>query len=315
MNPLFIFSLPRSGSTLTQRILCSHENISTVSEPWILLPYLYTLKKQGVYSEYGHQHAAEAIKQFCLELPNGENDYLEEIRSFILQLYTKAAGDKAVYFLDKTPRYSLVVEDIIDLFPEGKFVFLWRNPLAIVASIVETWTDSKFNLLHNKIDLFDGLSNLIAAYEKYADKSCVLHYEALLSNPEKELRRLFDYLEIPFDSSLLSTFGNVDLQGTLGDQTGINQYRLVSKEPLAKWKQTLDNPVRKMWCRNYLKWIGEKRLAVMGYSLKELLWELDSSPFSLRMVGPDLIRMIYSTASGVLETQLDKKMLVKTIYR
>ena len=306
MIPLFLFSLPRSGSTLTQRILSSHEEICTVSEPWILLPFLYTLKQQGVYSEYGHKYTTEAIEQFCLELPNGKNDYLAEIRSFILQLYAKAAKDRTKYFLDKTPRYSLVVEDIINLFPEGKFVFLWRNPLAIVSSIVETWTDRKFNLLYNRIDLFEGLSNLIAAYEKYADKSCVIHYETLLSNPESELKRLLDYLEIPFDPSLLSAFSNIQLPGKLGDQTGIHQYRLVSKEPLAKWKYTLDNPIRKAWCRRYLKWIGKERLAVMGYSLEELLTELDTSPSSLHMVGADLIRIIYGTAYNFLETQLIK---------
>ena len=304
ITPLFLFSLPRSGSTLTQRILSSHEEIATVSEPWILLPYLYTLKRQGIHSEYDHKHTTEAIRQFCLELPNGKNDYLAEIRSFILQLYHKAAKDGEKYFLDKTPRYSLVVENIIDLFPEGKFVFLWRNPLAIVASIVETWTDRKFNLAHNQIDLFDGLSNLIAAYEKYADKSCVIHYETLLVSPESELRRMFDYLEMPFDVSLLSTFGDVQLQGKLGDKTGIHQYKSVNQEPLTKWKHTLDNPVRKAWCRRYLKWIGKERLAVMGYSLEKLLIELDASPSNLRMVGPDLIRIIYGNASNLLGTKL-----------
>ena len=306
MIPLFLFSLPRSGSTLTQRILSSHTEISTVSEPWILLPFLYTLKQQGVYSEYGHKYTTEAIEQFCLELPNGKNDYLAEIRSFVLQLYAKAAKDRTKYFLDKTPRYSLVVEDIINLFPEGKFVFLWRNPLAVVSSIVETWTDRKFNLLYNRIDLFEGLSKLIAAYEKYADKSCVIHYETLLSNPESELKRLLDYLEIPFDPSLLSAFSNIQLPGKLGDKTGIHQYQLVSKEPLAKWKHTINNPIRKAWCRRYLRWIGKERLAVMGYSLEELLTELDTSPFSLHMVGADLIRIIYGTAYNLLEIQLIK---------
>jgi len=274
MNPLFIFSLPRSGSTLTQRILSSHDDIASVSEPWILLPYLYTLKRHGVYSEYGHKYAMSGIRQFCLELPNGENDYLEEIRTFIMQLYTRAAKSKSKYFLDKTPRYSLVVEDIIELFPKGKFVFLWRNPLAVIASIIETWTDSKFNLLYNKIDLFDGLANLIAAYEKYAEKSCVIHYETLLLNPESELKRLMNYLEMPFDPSLLLEFSAIKLPGNLGDKTGIHQYKLVSQEPLSKWKQTIDNPIRKAWCRRYLKWIGEERLGIMGYNLKDLLIEL-----------------------------------------
>jgi hypothetical protein len=38
---IFLLSLPRSGSTLAQRILAAHEGIATTSEPWILLPYGY----------------------------------------------------------------------------------------------------------------------------------------------------------------------------------------------------------------------------------------------------------------------------------
>lgn len=43
-TPLFLLSLPRSGSTLAQRFLAAHDAIARASEPWILLPYLYTLR-------------------------------------------------------------------------------------------------------------------------------------------------------------------------------------------------------------------------------------------------------------------------------
>jgi hypothetical protein len=45
LRPLLIFSLPRSGSTLTQRILAAHEEITTaaISEPHLLVHYLYCL--------------------------------------------------------------------------------------------------------------------------------------------------------------------------------------------------------------------------------------------------------------------------------
>ena len=42
----------------------------------------------------------------------------------------------------------------------------------------------------------------------------------------------------------------------------------------------------------------------MGYSLEKLLIELDASPSNLRMVGPDLIRIIYGNASNLLGTKL-----------
>jgi hypothetical protein len=79
-----------------------------------------------------------ALQDFFQELPAGEEDYLREVRSLALRLYEDAAGPDARYFLDKSPPYHLVVEDLARLFPEAKLIFLWRNPLAVVASIVET---------------------------------------------------------------------------------------------------------------------------------------------------------------------------------
>ena len=38
-SPIFLFSLPRSGSTLLQRVLMSHKDIASVAEPWLMLPF------------------------------------------------------------------------------------------------------------------------------------------------------------------------------------------------------------------------------------------------------------------------------------
>jgi len=107
ISPIFLISLPRSGSTLVQRVLANHPGIETTSEPWLLLPFLYTLKKKGVYAEYAHKEVFSAIREFINELPCGEADYLEEMRSFILALYGKANKKKeAKYFLDCSPKNS-----------------------------------------------------------------------------------------------------------------------------------------------------------------------------------------------------------------
>ena len=73
-TPLFLFSLPRSGSTLAQRILAAHGGIATTSEPWILLPYLYTLRDNGIYAEYNHRSLISAIEDFYEMLPGGRED-------------------------------------------------------------------------------------------------------------------------------------------------------------------------------------------------------------------------------------------------
>ena len=295
IEPLILFSLPRSGSTLTQRILASHRHISTVSEPWLLLPYLYTLKKDGTHTEYGYFMLVEAIEDLCRKMPNGKTDYLESMRDFVIQIYAKLSHGDSLYFLDKTPRYHLITDEIFQLFPNGKFIFLWRHPLAIAASIIETWADGKWNLFRYHIDLYDGLANLISAYQKHQDVSYALRYEDLLLKRDQELEKLLGYLELSSDSNCFLDTTPTALDGRWGNPPKAKRYKSLSSEPLEKWKIILANPLRKAWCRRYLEWIGKERLAIMGYSLQDLLEELNSIPISFHMLQSDVVRMPYGS--------------------
>lgn len=274
-------------------MLAADSRISSVAEPWVLLPFVYALKEQGVHAEYSHHWANVALNDFIRELPNGKQDYLSAIGSAILELYQKAAKNKdARYFLDKTPRYALIADEIIDIFPEGKFIFLWRNPLAVIASIVETWGGGQWDVSMCKVDLFDGMASLIDGYLAHPEKMLAIQYEHFLQSPEQELARIAEYLELEFDSAVLKNFSQVSFSGKLGDPTGVENYAAVDTAPLEKWKVVINNPLRKMWCRRYLRWLGEERLKVMGYDLNELMRELDSTGTSLTNLIPDIFRMI-----------------------
>ena len=242
----------------------------------------------------------KAVEDFCRTLPNGKSDYLGELRELTLRLYAKASKNGSRYFLDKTPRYHLVVEDVIRLFPDGKFIFLWRNPLSVIASIMNTWANGTWKLWHHRVDLFRGLSNLVHAYSAHRNLACALRYEDMLANPEIEWKRVFGYLELPFEPELVSRFNSVELSGRMGDPVGTKQYKQISDEPIEKWKTAMANPFRKAWCRNYLRWIGSERLAVMGYNMDELLGELDSIPVSFQFLVSDLLRVPYGAAHNAM---------------
>ncbi len=289
-TPLFLLSLPRSGSTMAQRILAAHEPIATASEPWILLPYLYTLRERGVYAEYNHRALVQAVEDFCEALPAGREDYVAEIREFTLRLYEKASPEGTRYFLDKTPRYHLISDELVAAYPQGRFLILWRNPLAVVASIIETWAGGKWNLYRFKVDLFDGLENLIRTYERHKARIHAMRYEDLVTEPAETWNEAFEYLDLPFDRSSLELFGDVELGGRMGDWSGTRKYAKVSEESMEGWRRVLNNPVRKIWCRRYLRWIGRERLALMGYDLDDLLVELDSLPTSYQRSFSDLGR-------------------------
>jgi hypothetical protein len=289
IRPIFIFSITRSGSTLVQRVIAAHDGVATASEPWLLLPLLYTTRERGIVAEYTHPLLATALEDFCEVLPDGPEDYRRELHDLVIRLYTKAAGGEgARYFLDKSPPYYFVAEEIMRLFPEGKFIFLWRNPLSILASIIQTWQGGRWRVTACRADLFIGLPRLVRAYRANQSRAHAVRLEDLLSGSEDHWRALMGYLGIEFDPSALERFGEVSLNGRMGDHTGVNRYATLDSEPVDKWKQTLANPLRHAWARRYLRFLGQDRLATMGYDARELAHELDAQPTRARSLAPDL---------------------------
>lgn len=315
ITPIFIFSLPRSGSTLTQRILASHPEVWTASESHLLLPYLYTLREEGVYSEYSHRYTVRGIRSLYENLPNGKDEYLEEVKNLVLRIFTKISGTSDGYFVDKAGAYHLIADEIINLFGDAKIIFLWRNPLAVIASLMESWGHGRWNLHEHYIYLFEGLPQLIATYLRHKEKVLSFRFEDLLLDPEDQCGRLFRYLGLTFSKEFLTSFAEVELQGDLGDQPGMRRYQELSREPLTKWRATLSNPIRKLWCKRYLRFIGQERLATMGYDLGQLEAELEAVPMTLRHLRTDLAYIPYGFAYRFLEGKILKEKLSRLLAR
>lgn len=296
--------MPRSGSTLLQRILAKNADIETAAEPWILLPFFNSLRSDGIYTNYDQNAVVDAVKDFYTAMEGGKDAYQEEIRKLTLNLYTRRARPGAIYFLDKTPRYHLIVNEILETFPDARFIFLWRNPLSIIASMLDTWHRGHWYLYFFKVDLFQGMTNLIKAYNENRDRVLGIQYEHLLTQPEVACREICAYLNIPFEQKMIEDFQSVDLGGDMGDPTGTKNYDRISAKPLNKWRASLRNPIRKAWCKSYLSWLGQDRLASIGYDQHELLQDLKSTRFSLKRIGGDMARITYGFFYQFLELRL-----------
>lgn len=254
-----------------------------------------------MYAEYAHRWLCRAVEEFCEGLPAGKETYLNEIRELTLRLYRARAGNAARYFLDKSPRYHVISSEIMRMFPDAKFVFLWRNPLAIVSSHIETWGAGRWNLYEFVFDLFDGLEALITARRRAGDGACSIQYEDLVAQAPRALEQLFENLGLEFDAGRALRFKDVPMSGRMWDPTGTKRYSELSREPLDRWKKSLASPVRKWWCRRYLRWIGRERLQIMGYDMDALLEQLDSIPLRYATVPSDVGRMLLGLSVRLLE--------------
>jgi len=274
----------------------AHEKIASVSEPWLMLPIVYAFKKEGIISEYSHITCYAALEDFISCLPNGKDDYYSEIITFVTSLYEKQCKKDETYFLDKTPRYYLIIPEISKFFPDAKFIFLFRNPVHIMSSVLQTWCDGKFRTLYRfHQDLTYGPGLLSAGYELLRDKAYAIRYEDYLMEPAKLSREICDYLEISFDENMISGFVNQYGGGRMGDQSGIRKYKTISSEPLSKWKETFNTAFRKQFCRRYIKQLDEDILQIQGYDKALLLEEIDSLGSSCKGIVSDVIDFLYAT--------------------
>jgi hypothetical protein len=307
-TPLFLLSLPRSGSTLVQRILARHPGISTGPEPTFLLPVFNLTSERDVVATYDHRYTSWAIDDFFASL--GESGFRTTVREWATSAYERASDPAAEFFLDKTPKYHQIATEIVETFPDAPIVILWRNPLAVIGSILTTWGGGRWILHHFRLDLFEGLPNLVEVIERFPSRVFVIRYEDLVADPEAEARRLLDHLGLDFDPRVLDDFAGVELVGRVQDpNVGSAGFTTVREDRVDRWGTVLSNPIRIAWCRRYLRWIGVDRLAVMGYDLHGLIAQLDAVPTSRRHLASDLVRIPYDFGYRALELGLFAKKL------
>ena len=288
MRQCFIISQPRAGSTLLQRLLATHRQIQTIGEPWLAIPFVYALREKGVSSEYIHVSLAQGFGEFVSKLPGGRTDYFAEVRALLERLQEKISAPGKTYFLDKTPRYHLILDELTHIFPDARFVVLWRNPLAVVASILKTWKEGRFDLRYYEQDIFRGPLNILSFVEKRTAAICELKYEDLVSQPEQSIRRVTDFLQLPPLASVALPENDALKQARLGDKTGIHRFQAVSAAPTEEWKSAFASPIRKFWARRYLRFLGHDALQKMGYSAHELISAMNSAGTSFGQAAEDV---------------------------
>lgn len=216
-NIIFLLGTPRSGTTLLQRVLSSHVDIKSIAEPWVLLPLLTNFDSSKNISIYGHQTMEDAINDLRLEYPAFESDYNAHVNTFVTHLYDNMSdGEK--YFLDKTPRYYLVAEKLRTIFKDGKFIYLFRNPVDVIDSTIKTFCSERiYRLPYYYFDLTEGMNLLCASLRDNSASQTIISYEDLCKAPEKGLKQVFDFLDLEYDPSIIDKFSSMEFKGGFGD--------------------------------------------------------------------------------------------------
>jgi hypothetical protein len=293
-NLVFLLGPPRSGTTLLSVMLDNHPAIASPPEPWLML----ALAELGRVSPRHSANAAvlgTAMRRFA-----GEGGHVIAARAAALALYRAhlgRCGKRA--FVDKTPRYALIPEFLITVFPRARFLCLRRNPLDIAASYRTTWCFDVPAILARGDDapeLFDMMiepDRLMAFQERHADSVHVISYERLTSAPAEELEaalRHIGFKASPVELSSMLVFGKQKSSADDFGDTKIRSTILPHTGSIGNWRTAFT----KAELQILLDAFGTRQLTSQGYG--DVVAELEKA--GVRQSDPDAPKRYHAIAEA-----------------
>ncbi|MFT5484406.1 MAG: tetratricopeptide (TPR) repeat protein [Halieaceae bacterium] len=218
---IFIVGMPRSGTTLVERILSQLEDV-TAGRETETLGFLATQYQLDVNS--GN-----------LPLPS---NMTPEQWTTIARRYFERTPAAQKYLTEKLPHNFNHVGMILSLFPEAKVIQMRRDPRDVCLSIYS----HPFHDGHPYACDFDSLahayklcSTLMDHWSQMApDRVMDVSYEQLAANPASESRNIVQFCELEWNDRCLSFHNDSSASFTFSEK----QVReAISAKRVGRWKQ------------------------------------------------------------------------------
>jgi hypothetical protein len=247
-NIIFVGGAPRSGTTLVQRLIDSHPDIVGGPELNAISDIVILFKQME-----------ERVKEERTDFYTDTEQLCSIFQTFILSIFEQVRNKyNAKWISEKTPSNVLVFNEIRQIFPGAKFLYVERDPKDIISSYLKV----KQNAIKRKqvppyvnrslfLSVDDIFKHMIAG-RTFCDKnkavSYLLTYEKLVKDPAGEMKKLFDFLGLPYSQDVLLMNGpgqfyiqkRVEKVNSLYyNQTDIA--RPIDNSSVGKWKKSISS--------------------------------------------------------------------------
>jgi hypothetical protein len=232
VQPVIIVSAPRAGSTLLFETLAHFSDLWTIGEEsHEIIEGISDLHPAARGYRSNRLLAMDATPEIKTELCDRFARQLRDCRgrSFIELPVVERPSE--VRFLEKTPKNALRIPFLRALFPDARFIFLYRDPAENISSIIEGWQSQKF-IAYHALPGWNGAWSflLIPGWEKLADRSRVeiaahqwrvanetilsdlvllprkdwlfVRYADLVSAPGSTIRRIAVFADLTWDATI-----------------------------------------------------------------------------------------------------------------
>jgi tetratricopeptide (TPR) repeat protein len=227
-DPIFILGMPRAGSTLIEQILASHALVEGTME----LPDIPALAKR-----LSARKLKSDVSAYPECLAGLDADALAALGADYLETTRIQRKTDRPWFIDKMPNNWAHAGLIRLILPNAKIIDARRDPLGCCFSNFKQHYARGQGFSYDLAELGTYYRDYVALMAHFdAVQPGRIHqvpYEAMVADPEAEIRRLLDHLGLPFDPACLAFHENERAVRTASSE---QVRRPINREGLDQWR-------------------------------------------------------------------------------
>ena len=194
-QPIFVVGMPRTGTTLVERMLSGHSQITSIGE----------------FTEFPRLYGIELVEQFARDADRSPSEASLDIDFARLgRAYCRSARElagEARAFVDKLPYNFLYCGYILAALPNARIIHLRRQALDTCYAVYKTLFFGAYSFSYDLDELADYYisyhRHMAHWHEVLPGRVLDVSYEALVREPDAQLRRIIDWCGLPWEAEAL----------------------------------------------------------------------------------------------------------------
>jgi tetratricopeptide (TPR) repeat protein len=228
-QPIFVLGMPRSGTTLVDRIISSHTEVVSAGELQNFAVELKKLSKTSSRQVLDIETISRAKELDFLDLGNR---YLISVGP---------VNGNATHFIDKMPLNFLYIGLIKKALPNAKIIILNRHAMDTCLSNFRTLFAVNFSYYNYAYDLLDSgryfslFRDLMDFWQSlYGDSLLEMSYENLVAEPEKHIRVLLEYCGLDWQQNCLDFHNN---PAPVSTASSVQVRQPINSSSIGRWQR------------------------------------------------------------------------------